>query len=188
MFRKSFRALADSPFLGEALPTQDAEEYQEERLDVLEALKAVITEAFALYMETKSLSWSLACSPFSSEGPSLDEQAEILFCHIDRLVHLAHGRGGTVLYQDQQMPFWQRRTDSWKKDQDVFVMMHQVIKDHQRLAWRLQEAIAMCQHHHERESCLALQKVLLETENRARRFAHILDHLHLLSNVQEVSR
>lgn len=45
---------------------QDAEKSQEERPAVLEALKTVITEAFALYMETKSLSWSLACSSFSS--------------------------------------------------------------------------------------------------------------------------
>lgn len=62
-------------------------------------------------------------------------------------------------------------------------MMQQVIKDYQSLAWRLREAIAMCQHHYEKESRLALQRILLETENRARCFARLLNHLHLLSKL-----
>lgn len=179
---------AYSPFLVETTHSQNAERSLEERQDVLDALKRVIMEAFALYMETKSLHWLLAHSSFFREAFILDKQAELIFVGIDELVLRARGLHGTVIYQGPKTPFWQIIAGDRDNDEDIAVKMQRLIKDHRRLAKRMREAMTVCYQNHDRESREALQKVLIETEIRTQRFLSILDQLPAMSASREVSQ
>src|ERR1700689_1149398 len=80
--------------------------------DISEALKLLLSDAFALYLKTKNFHWHMSGSHFRDYHLTLDDQSDQIISMMDAIAERARKIGGTTVRSSGQISRLQRIVDN----------------------------------------------------------------------------
>ena len=80
--------------------------------DISEALKLLLSDAFALYLKTKNFHWHMSGSHFRDYHLMLDDQSDQIISMMDAIAERARKIGGTTVRSIGQISRLQRIVDN----------------------------------------------------------------------------
>jgi starvation-inducible DNA-binding protein len=133
---------------------------------IVEELKSLLADVFALYVKTKNFHWHMSGPNFRDYHLLLDEQSEQIFAMTDDIAERARKIGGATIRSIGDITRHQRLRD----DDDEFVppleMMAELSADNQQLTRFLRAAHSVCDQHEDVATASLIETWIDETERR----------------------
>ena len=134
--------------------------------DISSALRALLADAFALYIKTKNYHWHMSGPHFRDYHLLLDEQATQIFAITDDIAERARKIGGTTIRSIAQIGRLQRIIDN---DSDYVTprdMLAELREDNKQLASEMRRTHALCDEHEDVATASLLEVWIDEAERR----------------------
>ncbi|WP_437186279.1 Dps family protein [Planctomicrobium sp. SH668] len=133
---------------------------------ICEELRALLADAFALYVKTKNFHWHLSGPHFRDYHLLLDEQAEQIFGMTDDLAERARKIGGTSLRSIGQIAKYQRIKDNDEEFVSASEMLKELAEDNAQVVRALREAHEICDEHGDIATASLIENWVDEGERR----------------------
>ena len=134
--------------------------------DISEALRLLLSDAFALYLKTKNFHWHMSGPHFRDYHLMLDEQGDQIFSMTDAIAERARKIGGTTIRSIGQISRLQRITDNDAEYVEPADMLAELREDNLALAARLREAHEVCDERRDIATASLIENWIDETERR----------------------
>ena len=134
--------------------------------DVSGAMNALLADAFALYLKTKSFHWHLSGPHFRDYHLMFDEQSQALFAMTDPIAERVRKLGGTTLTSIGHIARLKRVTDNDATCVEPADMLAELCEDNKMLAARLREAHNVCEGHRDIATASLIEVWIDEAERR----------------------
>ncbi|OSJ08881.1 DNA starvation/stationary phase protection protein [Bradyrhizobium canariense] len=134
--------------------------------DVSAALRALLADVFALYLETKNFHWHVSGRHFRDYHLLLDEQATQIFAMTDDIAERARKIGGTTLRSIGHIAREQRIPDREADYVDPQDMLVELRSDNQQLAREMRRIHVLCDDYDDVATASLLENWIDEAEGR----------------------
>src|SRR3954467_5776260 len=112
--------------------------------DIPAALRALLSDVFALYLKTKNFHWHMSGSHFRDYHLMLDDQGGQLFSMTDVIAERARKLGGTTVRSIGQISRSQRIADNDAEYVKPFDMLAELRNDNAALTRTMREVHSLC--------------------------------------------
>jgi starvation-inducible DNA-binding protein len=134
--------------------------------DISEALKLLLSDAFALYLKTKNFHWHMSGPHFRDYHLMLDEQSDQIFAMTDALAERARKIGGTTVRSIGQISRLQRIADNEAEYVEPFNMIAELRDDNTKLTRNMRETHSLCDEAGDVATASLLENWIDEAEKR----------------------
>jgi starvation-inducible DNA-binding protein len=134
--------------------------------DISEALKLLLSDAFALYLKTKNFHWHMSGQHFRDYHLMLDEQSDQIFAMTDAIAERARKIGGTTVRSIGQISRLQRIADNEAEYVEPFDMIAELRDDNAKLTQNMREAHSLCDEAGDVATASLLENWIDEAEKR----------------------
>ena len=134
--------------------------------DISEALKLLLSDAFALYLKTKNFHWHMSGPHFPDYHLMLDDQSDQIFAMTDAIAERARKIGGTTVRSIGQIARLQRISDNDAEYVEPQDMLAELRDDNKRLASIMREVHGVCDTYSDVATASLLEVWIDETERR----------------------
>lgn len=134
--------------------------------DISAALKALLADAFALYLKTKNYHWHMSGPHFRDFHLLLDEQASQIFAITDDIAERARKIGGTTIHSIGEISRLQRLLDN---DADYVTprdMLAELRDDNKQFVAEMRRTHDLCDEHGDVATASLLENWIDEAERR----------------------
>jgi starvation-inducible DNA-binding protein len=112
--------------------------------DISEALKLLLSDAFALYLKTKNFHWHMSGPHFRDYHLMLDDQSDEIFAMTDAIAERARKMGGTTVRSIGQIARLQRIADNDAEYVEPLDMIAELRDDNAILTQDMRETHSLC--------------------------------------------
>jgi starvation-inducible DNA-binding protein len=134
--------------------------------DISEALKLLISDAFALYLKTKNFHWHLSGPHFRDYHLMLDDQSNQIFSMTDAIAERARKLGGTTVRSIGQISRLQRIADNNAEYVEPLDMIAELRDDNAILTQNMRETHSLCDQAGDVATASLLENWIDESEKR----------------------
>src|ERR1700679_362753 len=134
--------------------------------DISEALKLLLSDAFALYLKTKNFHWHMSGPHFRDYHLMLDDQSDQTFPMTDAVAERARKIGGTTVRSIGQISRLQRIADNEAEYVEPFDMIAELRDDNAKLTQNMREAHSLCDEAGDVATASLLENWIDEAEKR----------------------
>jgi starvation-inducible DNA-binding protein len=134
--------------------------------DISEALKLLLSDAFALYLKTKNFHWHMSGPHFRDYHLMLDEQSDQIFSMTDAIAERARKIGGTTVRSIGQISRLQRVVDNDAEHVKPFDMITELRDDNAVLTQNMREVHSLCDKAGDVATASLLENWIDESEKR----------------------
>src|SRR6478752_7482883 len=134
--------------------------------DVPAALRALLADAFALYLKTKNFHWHVSGTHFRDYHLLLDEQGEQIFATTDDLAERARKIGGTTLRSIGDIAKHQSIEDNDAEFVAPNDMLRELMSDNKAMAAAMRKAHDIADKHEDVATASLLENFIDATERR----------------------
>ncbi|HUO00889.1 MAG TPA: DNA starvation/stationary phase protection protein [Bradyrhizobium sp.] len=134
--------------------------------EICESLRALLADAFTLYVKTKSFHWHMTGRHFRDYHLLLDEQADQIFAMTDDIAERARKIGGTTLRSIADIARYQRLRANDQENVSPKGMLSELRQDSLQLARFLRAAHSVCDQHRDVASASLIENWIDQTERR----------------------
>ena len=145
--------------------------------EICESLRALLADAFTLYLKTKNFHWHMTGRHFRDYHLLLDEQADQIFAMTDDIAERARKVGGTGLRSIGGIARHQRLRDNDEEHVTPDGMLMALRQNSLQLTRFLRTAHAVCGKHRDVASASLIDNWIDQTERRTWFLAEIVDCL-----------
>lgn len=143
--------------------------------EICESLRALLADAFTLYLKTKSFHWHVTGRHFRDYHLLLDEQADQMFAMTDDIAERARKIGGTTLRSVGDIVRHQRLRDNDEEHVSPNGMLMELRQDNVQLSRFLRATHAVCDKHRDVASASLIENWIDQTERRTWFLAEIVE-------------
>lgn len=130
------------------------------------ALNAVVADAFALYLKSKSFHWHVSGPHFRDYHLLFEEQAKQILAGTDDIAERVRMLGGTTLRSIGHVAKLQRLKDNDADFVGAADMLRELLEDNRGLLASLREAHALTEQHHDFATTAVLDDWIGQAEER----------------------
>jgi starvation-inducible DNA-binding protein len=134
--------------------------------DISEALRLLLSDAFALYLKTKNFHWHMSSPHFRDYHLMLDDQGNEIFSMTDAIAERARKIGGTTVRSIGQISRLQRIADNDAEYIEPLDMIVELRDDNAILTQSMREAHSLCDAAGDVATASLLENWIDETEKR----------------------
>ena len=134
--------------------------------DISEALKLLLSDAFALYLKTKNFHWHMSGPHFRDYHLMLDDQGDEIFSMTDAIAERARKIGGTTIRSIGQIARLQRIADNDAEHVEPLDMIAELRDDNTILAHSMRETHSLCDAAGDVATASLLENWIDESEKR----------------------
>ena len=134
--------------------------------DISEALKLLLSDAFALYLKTKNFHWHMSGPHFRDYHLMFDDQGEQIFSMTDAIAERARKLGGATVRSIGQISRFQRIVDNDAEYVKPLDMIAELRDDNAILTQYMREVHALCDEAGDVATASLLENWIDETERR----------------------
>jgi starvation-inducible DNA-binding protein len=134
--------------------------------DISEALKLLLSDAFALYLKTKNFHWHMSGPHFRDYHLMLDDQSDEIFAMTDAIAERARKMGGTTVRSIGQIARLQRIADNDAEYVEPLDMMAELRDDNAILTQDMRETHSLCDEAGDVATASLLENWIDESEKR----------------------
>ncbi|ABF42718.1 Ferritin and Dps [Candidatus Koribacter versatilis Ellin345] len=134
--------------------------------DVAGAMNAILADAFALYLKTKSFHWHMSGPHFRDYHLLLDDQSDEILGMIDPIAERVRKLGRTTVRSIGHIARLQRILDNDAEYVEPEDMLAELMDDSKALTARLREANGICDEHNDVATASLIEAWIDETERR----------------------
>jgi starvation-inducible DNA-binding protein len=134
--------------------------------DLIDALRPLLADVFALYLKTKNFHWHISGPHFRDYHLLLDEQASQIFAMTDDIAERARKRGGTTIHSIGEITRLQRIKDNDANRVSAEAMLVELREDNRHLADTLGAAHELCDREGDVATASLIENWIDETERR----------------------
>jgi starvation-inducible DNA-binding protein len=134
--------------------------------DISEALRLLLSDAFALYLKTKNFHWHMPGPHFRDYHLMLDDQGNDIFSMTDAIAERARKIGGTTVRSIGQISRLQRIADNDAEYVEPLDMIAELRDDNAILNRGMREAHSLCDAAGDIATASLLENWIDETEKR----------------------
>jgi starvation-inducible DNA-binding protein len=134
--------------------------------DISEALRILLSDAFALYLKTKNFHWHMSGPHFRDYHLMLDDQGNEIFSMTDAIAERARKIGGTTVRSIGQISRLQRIADNDAEYIEPLDMIVELRDDNAILTQSMREAHSLCDAAGDVATASLLENWIDETEKR----------------------
>jgi starvation-inducible DNA-binding protein len=134
--------------------------------NILEALKILLADAFALYLKTKNFHWHMSGSHFRDYHLMLDDQSEEILSMTDAIAERARKIGGTTIRSIGQISRLQRVVDNDAAYVEPSDMIEELRNDNAVLTKNMREMHSLCDKFGDVATAGLLENWIDESEKR----------------------
>jgi starvation-inducible DNA-binding protein len=134
--------------------------------DISEALKLLLSDAFALYLKTKNFHWHMSGPHFRDYHLMLDDQSDQIFAMTDAIAERARKIGGTTVRSIGQISRLQRIADNEAEYVEPFDMIAELRDDNTKLTHNMRETHSLCDEAGDVATASLLENWIDEAEKR----------------------
>ena len=134
--------------------------------DLIESLRSLLADVFALYVKTKNFHWHIAGPHFRDYHLLLDEQAAQVFAMTDEIAERARKLGGTTMHSIGEIARRQRITDNDANRVPAESMLAELREDNRQLADALRSSHELCDREGDVATASLIENWIDETERR----------------------
>ena len=134
--------------------------------EICESLRALLADAFTLYVKTKNFHWHMTGRHFRDYHLLLDEQADQIFAMTDDIAERARKIGGTTLRSVGDIARHQRLRDNDQEHVSPKGMLSELRQDSLQFTHFLRAAHAVCDQHRDVASASLTENWIDQTERR----------------------
>ena len=134
--------------------------------DISEALKLLLSDAFALYLKTKNFHWHMSGPHFRDYHLLLDDQSDQIFSMTDAIAERARKIGGTTVRSIGQIARLQRIADNDAEYVEPLDMIAELRDDNAILTQNMRETHSLCDEAGDVATASLLENWIDESEKR----------------------
>ena len=134
--------------------------------DISGALKALLSDTFALYLKTKNFHWHMSGPHFRDYHLLLDEQAAQIFAITDDIAERARKIGGTTIHSIGEIGRLQRLLDNDAEYVTPRDMLAELAGDNKQLVAEMRRTHEVCDEYHDVATASLLEVWIDEAERR----------------------
>jgi starvation-inducible DNA-binding protein len=134
--------------------------------DISEALKLLLSDAFALYLKTKNFHWHMSGPHFRDYHLMLDDQSDQIFSMTDAIAGRARKIGGTTVRSIGQISRLQRISDNDAEYVEPLDMIAELRGDNAVLTQSMRETHSLCDAAGDVATASLLENWIDESEKR----------------------
>jgi starvation-inducible DNA-binding protein len=134
--------------------------------DISEALKLLLSDAFALYLKTKNFHWHMSGPHFHDYHLMLDDQSDQIFSMTDAIAERARKIGGTTVRSIGQISRLQRISDNDAEYVEPLDMIAELRDDNAALTQSMRETHSLCDAAGDVATASLLENWIDESEKR----------------------
>ena len=134
--------------------------------DISEALKLLLSDAFALYLKTKNFHWHMSGSHFRDYHLMLDDQSDQIISMMDAIAERARKIGGTTVRSIGQISRLRRIVDNDAEYVKPFDMITELRDDNAVLTQTMREVHSLCDKAGDVATASLLENWIDESEKR----------------------
>jgi len=134
--------------------------------DISEALKLLLSDAFALYLKTKNFHWHMSGPHFRDYHLMLDDQSEEIFSMTDAIAERARKIGGTTVRSIGQISRLQRIADNDAEYVKPSDMIDELRDDNAALTKTMRDVHSLCDKAGDVATASLLENWIDESEKR----------------------
>jgi starvation-inducible DNA-binding protein len=134
--------------------------------DISEALKLLLSDAFALYLKTKNFHWHMSGPHFRDYHLMLDDQSDQIFAMTDAVAERARKIGGTTVRSIGQISRLQRIADNEAEYVEPLDMIAELRDDNAKLTHNMRETHSQCDEAGDVATASLLENWIDEAEKR----------------------
>jgi starvation-inducible DNA-binding protein len=134
--------------------------------DISGALKALLSDTFALYLKTKNFHWHMSGPHFRDYHLLLDEQAAQIFAITDDIAERARKIGGTTIHSIGEISRLQRLLDNDAEYVTPRDMLAELAGDNKQLVSEMRRTHEVCDEYHDVATASLLEVWIDEAERR----------------------
>jgi starvation-inducible DNA-binding protein len=134
--------------------------------DISEALKLLLSDAFALYLKTKNFHWHMSGPHFRDYHLMLDDQSDQIFPMTDAIAERARKLGGTTVRSIGQISRLQRIADNDAEFVEPLGMITELRDDNAILTRHMRETHSLCDEAGDVATASLLENWIDESEKR----------------------
>jgi starvation-inducible DNA-binding protein len=134
--------------------------------DISEALKLLLSDAFALYLKTKNFHWHMSGSHFRDYHLMLDDQSDQIISMMDAIAERARKIGGTTVRSIGQISRLQRIVDNDAEYVKPSDMIEELRDDNEVLTQNMREVHSLCDKSGDAATASLLENWIDESEKR----------------------
>jgi starvation-inducible DNA-binding protein len=134
--------------------------------DISEALKLLLSDAFALYLKTKNFHWHMSGPHFRDYHLLLDDQSDQIFSMTDAIAERARKIGGTTVHSIGQIARLQRIADNDAEYVEPLDMIAELRDDNAILTQNMRETHSLCDEAGDVATASLLENWIDESEKR----------------------
>jgi starvation-inducible DNA-binding protein len=134
--------------------------------DISEALKLLLSDAFALYLKTKNFHWHMSGPHFRDYHLMLDDQSDQIFSMTDAIAERARKIGGTTVRSIGQISRLQRISDNDAEYVEPLDMIAELRDDNAVLTQSMRETHSLCDAAGDVATASLLENWIDESEKR----------------------
>jgi len=135
--------------------------------EIVETLRHLLADVFALYLKTKSFHWHISGSHFRDYHLLLDEHATQIFSMVDDIAERIRKMGGTALRSIGDIARNQRLEDNDDERLLATDMLRHLLDDNRQLTRFLRLAHDVCDRHRDVATASLIENWIDESERRA---------------------
>jgi starvation-inducible DNA-binding protein len=134
--------------------------------DISEALRLLLSDAFALYLKTKNFHWHMSGPHFRDYHLMLDDQSDQIFSMTDAIAERARKLGGTTIRSIGQISRLQRIADNDAEFVEPLGMIAELRDDNAILTRHMRETHSVCDEAGDVATASLLENWIDESEKR----------------------
>jgi starvation-inducible DNA-binding protein len=134
--------------------------------DISEALKLLLSDAFALYLKTKNFHWHMSGAHFRDYHLMLDDQSDQIISMTDAIAERARKIGGTTVRSIGQISRLQRIVDNDAEYVKPSDMIEELRDDNEVLTQNMREVHSLCDKAGDVATASLLENWIDESEKR----------------------
>lgn len=134
--------------------------------DISEALKLLLSDAFALYLKTKNFHWHMSGAHFRDYHLMLDDQSDQIISMTDAIAERARKIGGTTVRSIGQISRLQRIVDNDAEYVKPSDMIEELRDDNEVLTQNMREVHSLCDEAGDVATASLLENWIDESEKR----------------------
>jgi starvation-inducible DNA-binding protein len=134
--------------------------------DIPEALRLLLSDAFALYLKTKNFHWHMSGPHFRDYHLMLDDQSDQIFSMTDAIAERARKLGGTTVRSIGQISRLQRIADNDAEFVEPLDMIAELRDDNAILTRNMRETHSLCDEAGDVATASLLENWIDESEKR----------------------
>ena len=134
--------------------------------DISAELRALLADAFTLYVKTKNFHWHISGNHFREYHLLLDEQADQIFAITDAIAERARKLGGTTLHSIGDIAKHQRLGDNNDENVNALAMLEELHRDNQQLTAFFRSAHETCAQYDDVATTSMIEVWIDEAERR----------------------